>query len=140
MKNKISIPTSILFLLIIVSIVSLVSNFIQFKHLNSATISSITGSYCTNTFSPDSTYIVFDKGNSYTLYNQRDGILKQGNYTEYFQNQYLLDGNSGTDENVILTEDGLYYIPNDASVTFFQRFSDIPTYIGSWVETPGIES
>lgn len=140
MKKEIVIPTSILFLLIIVSLVSLVANFIQFEHSNSATISSITGSYCTNTFSPDSTYIVFDKDKSYTLYNQRDGVLEQGNYTEYFKNQYSLEGNSGTDGNVILTEDGLFYIPNDASVTFFQRFSDIPTYIGSWVENPDIES
>lgn len=140
MKKFFSIPTSILFLLITVSLVSLAANFIQFKRSHSAKILSITGSYCTNTFSTDGIYLVFDKDNSYTLYNQRDGVLEQGNYSEYFKNQYLLKENSGSDGNVILTEDGLYYIPNDASVTFFQRFSDIPTYIGSWVESPNIES
>ena len=140
MNKKISIPAFALLLLIIVSFVSLCANFIQFAHTNSTTILSITGSYCTNTFAPDSTYIVFDRHNSYTIYNQSDGVLEQGNCTESFKNQYLMEGNSGTDGNVILTEDGLYYIPSDASVTFFQRFSDIPIYIGSWAEDREIGS
>lgn len=137
MKKKISIPAFALFLLIIVSFVSLCANLFQFAHANSTAILSITGSYCTNTFSPDTTYIVFTRDNSYTLYNQSDGVLEEGTYTEYLENQYLLEERSGTEGNVILLEDGLYYIPNDGSVTFFQRFSDIPTYIGSWAEDRG---
>lgn len=140
MKRKIVIPTPFFILLIAVSLVSLTANLIQFVHSNSDEFLPIIGSYCTSTFSTDSTYIVFDKNKSYTLYNQKDGILEQGNYTEYINHQYSLEGDSGNDGNVILTEEGLYYIPNDASVTFFQRFSDIPTYIGNWVLDSDIHS
>ena len=114
MKKKIVIPVPFLILLIVVMFVSLAANLMQ--------------------------YLVFDKTESYTLYNQTDGVLEQGSYAKYIDNQYSLTGDSGAEGNVILTEDGLYYIPADATVTFFQRFSDIPTYIGSWVENADMKA
>ena len=58
----------------------------------------------------------------------------------FYHDLFGLDTILDNDGNVILTEDGLYYIPADATVTFFQRFSDIPIYIGSWVENAGVKS
>ena len=140
MKKKIVIPASVLILLIVVMMVSLAANLMQYERATSDIPLPITGSYCTNAFSTNCTYLVFDKTESYTLYNQTDGVLEQGSYAKYIDNQYSLKGNSGTEGTVILTEDGLYYIPADATVTFFQRFSDIPTYIGSWVENADTKS
>lgn len=140
MKKKIVVSTPVLALLIAALLVSLVANFIQLGQADSPVLPSITGSYSTNTFSSDSTYLVFEKDNSFTLYNQREGVLEQGKYTESINHQYSLEGNSGTAGTVILTEDGLYYIPDDASVTFFQRFSDTPTYAGSWTTETDKES
>lgn len=140
MKKKIVVSTPVLALLIAALLVSLAANLIQLGQANSAVHQSITGSYCTYTLGPDGTYIVFERDNSFTLYNQREGVLEQGKYTESIHHQYSLEGNSGTVGTVILTEDGLYYIPDDASVTFFQRFSDIPTYAGSWTTETDKES
>jgi len=140
MKKKIVIPIPVFILLIAVLLVSLAANLIQLGQANSAAHQSITGSYCTYTLGPDGTYIVFERDNSFTLYNQSEGVLEEGNYTEYIHHQYSLEGDSGTAGTVILTEDGLYYIPDDASVTFFQRFSDTPTYVGSWTTETDKES
>ena len=140
MKQKITISTLSLILLIAVMLVSLAANLMQYERATSDIPLPITGSYCTNAFSTDCTYLVFDKSQSYTLYNQTDGVLEQGSYAEYIGNHYSLTEDSGTQGNAILTEDGLYYIPKDASVTFFQRFSDIPIYLGSWVENADVKS
>lgn len=140
MKQKITISTLSLILLIVVMLVSLAANLMQYERATSDIPLPITGSYCTNAFSTNCTYLVFDKTESYTLYNQTDGVLEQGSYAKYIDNQYSLTGDSGVAGNVILTEDGLYYIPADATVTFFQRFSDIPTYIGSWVENADMKA
>ena len=90
MKKKILIPVPFFVLLIVVMMVSLAANLMQYERATSDIPLPITGSYCTNAFSTDCTYLVFDKIESYTLYNQTDGVLEQGSYAKYIDNQYSL--------------------------------------------------
>ena len=97
MKQKITISTLSLILLIAVMLVSLAANLIQYERATSDIPLPITGSYCTNAFSTNCTYLVFDKTESYTLYNQTDGVLEQGSYAEYIGNHYSLTGKCDSD-------------------------------------------
>ena len=87
-------------------------------------------------------YLIFDDKGNYCKYTQTDGLLDEGTYTQDTTNQYTLLGAAGNTEKIILDEDGLYYISSNGtpSVVFFPRFSNVPTFIGSWTASwPGWE-
>lgn len=139
MKKKISINAIMLFVLVIGLVVSLCTNVLQFAAANDEKLPTLTGSYGHNQtdFKGNNPYLVFDGKGNYCKYSQSDGLLDEGKYTQNTANQYFLTGASGNTEEIILEENGLYYITSNGvlSAVFFPRFSDVPTFIGQWAES-----
>ena len=142
MKKKISINAITLLVLVIGLVMSLCANVLQFAAANGEKLPILTGSYGHNQIDVEgkNPYLVFDSKGNYCKYSQTDGLLDEGKYTQNTANQYSLTGDSGNTEEIILEENGLYYISSSdvLSVVFFPRFSDVPTFIGQWAESwPG---
>ena len=144
MKKKMSINLIGVIVLVIVLVVSLSANLLQFAMVHRKTPPTLMGSYGSN--QPDhlgeNPYLIFDDKGNYCKYTQTDGLLDEGRYTQDATNQYTLLGAAGSVEKIILEEDGLYHISFNGtpSVVFFPRFSNIPTFIGSWTASwPGWE-
>ena len=140
MKKKISINLIGVIVLIIALIVSLSANILQFAKIPP----TLMGSYGLNQtdYLGENPYLIFDDKGNYCKYTQADGLLDKGTYTQDTTNQYTLIGDTGNTEKIILEEDGLYYISSNGtpSVVFFPRFSNVPTFIGSWAKSwPGWE-
>ncbi len=133
MKKKISVSVPLFLCIVSVLLFSLFGNIIQFNKLHSEKYLQLVGSYSTNSYSNDCVYLVFDKDGHYYKYKQTKGLLEEGDYTEYAKNQYSLNGKSGENSQILLTDDGVYYVPQNDYPTFLPRFSDIPTFIGNWV-------
>ena len=133
--KKMTISVLSFWVLVVVLLISLLVNVIQFERLNSEDVLHLVGSYSTNASAADSTYLVFDKNGNYCKYTQNGGLIEEGIYQESGSNQYLLKGNTGSSGSILLTEDGVYYyVSGEVSPLYFPRFSDTPTFIGNWSE------
>ncbi len=132
--KKITIYVSVFWMLVALLLVSLFANVILFDRSASQKVPPLAGSYCTNTAASDGVYLVFDHYGNYCKYTQAQGLLEEGTYEQVNHNQYILTGSTGICSSLLLTHDGVYCASTDASLVYFPRFSDIPTFVGNWRE------
>ena len=89
--------------------------------------------------------LVFDEQGHFCLYTQEDGLLAEGNYRQRDGHLYDLSSITGECSSVILEEDGVYYIAQRPAwesaasyrIDFFQKYSEVPTFTGSWAQDWG---
>lgn len=98
--------------------------------LRAATTCVLPGSYMTETNLPgDGEYLVFDPEGRFFRYVQFE-MLDKGTYTGQESQIYTLSGESGQNDWVVCTPEGVYlFDANQNLAQFFRKFSDVPTFI-----------
>lgn len=133
MKKQITIPQTALLVLIIGLLISLILNGLQYGQSTSPVL-ALQGAYSTDANTSNSRYLAFDPYGYFCLYSQEEGILEEGNYTQYAENLYELDSISGHHGSILLTDRGVYYSSENGILEFYSRFNDIPVFVGDWAE------
>lgn len=132
--KKISVSQWIIWLLIFLLFISVVLNCVQYSNKTSDT-SSLRGSYQTDSPNINGLYLTFDAYGHFCLYNQKDGLLDEGNYIQQENNVYILQSVSGEYSNIILAEKSLYHTSSNGTCTFYSKFDNIPVFVGQWINS-----
>ena len=133
MKKKVYVNQWLLILLVLVACGSIIFNIIQHQDKFSKNL-KLEGSFSTNS-SGMGNNLVFDEYGHFCMYDQEEGLIEEGNYTQQDEMVYILNSVSNRQGSVLIVENGLYYISLDsAAITFYGKYSDTPVFIGEWVD------
>lgn len=127
MKKKESVSLPVLVLLIVGLLGSLVLNGVLLMRTTPA-VPVLRGTYTSGERA-----LAFDGTGHFCLYTQ-EGLLEEGNCTEYGEKLYELHSTSGHQASVFLTAEGVCYTGEQGRQAFFARFSENPVLVGNWAE------
>lgn len=107
--------------------------------LRTATTCVLPGSYMTENTTPGGgEYLVFDPDGRFFRYVQFE-MLGEGTYTGQGSQIYTLSGESGQNDWVVCTPDGVYlFDSNQNQAQFFRKCSDVPTFINVGAKGGGV--
>ena len=133
MRKKVYVNQWLLTLLVLVACGSIIFNIIQQQDQISKNL-KLEGSFSTKS-SGMGNNLVFDEYGHFCMYDQEEGLIEEGNYTQQDEMVYILNSVSNHQGSVLIVENGLYYISLDsAAITFYEKYSDTPVFIGEWVD------
>ena len=102
MKKKVYVNQWLLILLVLVACGSIIFNIIQHQDKFSKNL-KLEGSFSTNS-SGMGNNLVFDKYGHFCMYDQEDGLIEEGNYTQQDEMVYILNSVSNRQGSVLIVE------------------------------------
>lgn len=134
MNRKIEFSKIGLWALLAVLLVSLVGNCIQYGRAYDDKMIPLQGFYSSDAGAGNGPYFAFDSKGHFCMYRQDQGVLEEGNYTEYGKNLYKLESTAGRCSSILLADEGVYYSSGDGILVHYLKTNDVPVFVGDWVK------